>query len=304
MVLPLLQGYFQGPVEDLQPLSGGNVAQTFSFSVAGNKDAVAKDYIIRFNATMPVNFEKEAYVYEHFASSEVPVPRVVKLGKLGDIYYAITEKARGRNLLQIPRAEYLALIPRQMEVLDAIHRIPVGDKPGYGIFDGNGVGLSANWRAHLEFVRKEEPDGDFFGKWHSLFDTTFLERDVFDRLFSTMQSLISYCPEERYLVHGNYGYANLLVQDGEISGVLDWMNARYGDFLYDVAWLDFWSPADDWKGTFQEHYAGKGTAVPDYAERVLCYQCCIAMDAMKFYAKGGDEPAYEFAKERIFSLLA
>ena len=44
-----------------------------------------------------------------------------------------------------------------------------------------------------------------------------------------------------YLLHGDYGFDNVLVDQGKISGVLDWANAKYGDFLYDVAWLDFWS---------------------------------------------------------------
>lgn len=294
MALPLLQEIFRKPVEDLQPLLGGNVAQTFSFSVA-DQDAV-RHYVIRFNAAMPVNFEKEAYVYNRFASREVPIPRVVKLGRLGDTCYAVTETAPGRNLVQIPRSEYMALIPGQMAVLDAIHRIPVGDRPGYGIFDGDGVGLSPTWRAHREDVRNEEPDGDFYGRWHSLFNTTFLEQKVFDRLFNTMQN-IGCCPDERYLVHGNYG--NVLVEDRADPVVLYRMDARYGGFLYDVAWLDFRLPADDYAGRFQAHYAEKGMNVPSYAERVLCYRCRIAMDAMKFYAKGGDQAAYEFAKGRI-----
>ena len=261
---------------------------------------------ISFNPTMLVNFEKQAYVEENFASPAIPVPRQLHRGCLGDIYFAITEKAPGQNLLQISRSEYLALIPAQIELLDAIHQVSLGapgERSGYGIFDGNGIASSLSWRAHLESVKEEGPTGDFFENWHELFKTSFLEREVFDRLFSEMMQLISYCPEERFLVHGNYGFGNLLAQDGRITAVLDWMNARYGDFLYDIAWLDFWSPKDGWPERFQKYYRSMGREVPFYSERVLCYQTYMALDALKFYAKGGNKEAYQWASDHIFALL-
>ena len=104
-------------------------------------------------------------------------------------------------------------------------------------------------------------------------------------------------------MHGNYGFGNLLAQDGRITAVLDWMNARYGDFVYDIAWLDFWSPKDGWPEQFQQYYRSMGREVPFYGERVLCYEINIALDALKFYAKGGNKPAYEWARDHISALL-
>jgi aminoglycoside phosphotransferase (APT) family kinase protein len=247
--------------------------------------------------------EKEAYVYDHFASSVIPIPRVVHLGRLMDVHFAISEKAPGQNLLQIPRSEYLALIPRQIELLDAIHQIPVGDKPGYGIFDGRGVAFWPSWRSHLAFVREEEPAGDFYEGWHALFESSFLERDLFEHLYSQMMQLIGNCPEERYLVHGGYGFGNVLAQDGRITAILDWMDARYGDFLFDAAWLDFWSPEDEWHARFQQHYERMSREVTSYSERILCYQCYIALEALKFNAKAADRASYDYTRQRILSLL-
>src|SRR6476620_5138831 len=78
MVLPLLQEYFERPILDLQLVEGCHVAQTFSFTVGPPSDVDAAntesnaEYIIRFNPTMLVNFEKEAYVEENFASPIIP----------------------------------------------------------------------------------------------------------------------------------------------------------------------------------------------------------------------------------------
>jgi hygromycin-B 4-O-kinase len=308
MVLRLLQEHFDSPVQDLQIVEGGNVAQAFSFTIASgagvdDKDAaVARDYIVRFNAPMLVGFAKEAYVYENFASPVIPIPRVARIGHLGDLRFAITEKAPGRNLLQIPRDEYVALIPQLIDVLDAIHQVPVGDGQGYGIFDGSGVAQSPSWRRHLEFVTEEPAEG-VFRSWHSLFEMSFLDKGFFERLYSEMLQLIEYCPEERYLVHGDYGHGNVLAQGGSITAVLDWMSAKYGDFLYDIAWLGFWSPVDGWRERFEQHYRRAEREVPYYSERVLCYQCYIALEALKFYAKVDARPSYDFAVGRISSLL-
>ena len=163
MVLPLLHEYFERPILNLQHVGGGNVAQTFSFTVGPRSDLDAantegnQDYIASFNPTMLLNFEKQAYVEENFASPTIPVPRQVHRGRLGEVYFAITEKAPGQNLLQIPRSEYEGLIPSQIQLLDAIHQVPLGERPGYGIFDGNGIAPWSSWRAHMETVKEEQP---------------------------------------------------------------------------------------------------------------------------------------------------
>ncbi len=307
-VLALLREHLDQPIRDLRPVEGGNVAQAFSFTVTlepegdGQGERIAHEYILRFNPPMLIGFEKEAYVYERFASPLIPIPRVVFTGRHGNLNFAITEKAPGRNLLQIPRDEYMALIPELIDVLDAIHGSPVSDNRGYGIFDGSGVARWPSWRAYLESVM-DEPEGDFFSGWHSLFEDSFLDRDLFERLYGQMLQLAEHCPDERYLVHCVYGYANVLAEDGRITAVLDWISAAYGDFLYDVAWLDFWSAADGWRERFQEHYLSQGREVPHYRERILCYQCYIALNSLKFYAKVGAKPSYDFAAGRIVALL-
>ncbi len=296
-VLPLLQEYLGAPIRDLAVVEGGQVAQTFSFAVD------ARRYIVRFNAPMLVNFEKDAYVYAHFCGPRIPIPRVVHIGRLGNIPYAISERAPGRNLLEISRADYLALIPEMVAVLDAIHEIRVDDKPGYGIFDGRGAAPMPGWPAFLLSINQEEPETDFYGKWHTLFHDSFLDRDLFERLYGRMAELARYCPEERSLVHGGYGFGNVLAQDGHISAVLDWVDAKYGDFLYDVAWLDFWSPEDGWCDRFRQHYGRLGRTVPSYAERIACCQCYMALDGMRFFAKGGSRSGYDWVCKRVISML-
>ena len=195
-------------------------------------------------------------------------------------------------------------MPALVETLDAIHAVDVSAAVGYGTFGDDGQGLFPSWHAYLTAIRDEEADGEYYGHWHALFATTVLERDVFDHIYKTMTRLLVLCPEVRALVHGDYGFGNVLVHVGRISAVLDWINAKYGDFLYDIAWLDFWSPGAGISAHVAKHYAQKGVDVPHYTERLQCYCCYIGLDAMRFFAKAGRADAYQWARDRALSVLA
>lgn len=296
-VIGLLRGHFAGAIEGLAVVTGGQVAQTYAFSADG------QDYIIRFNRHMATTFEKEALIYGRYASPRLPIPPIVHLGRLDGLHYAISRRMPGKSLMALPPAENEVLLPALLDTLDAIHACDVADQPGYGIFGDNGVGLFRSWRDYLSAIREEDPEWDFYGKWHVLFDTTFLERDVFELIYSRMASLLEFCPEEKWLVHGGYGFGNVLAHQGRISGVLDWIDAKYGDFVYDVAWLDFWSPQQNFPARCAERYARQGIGMPHFAERMRCYECYIGLDALRFFAKSANEGAYRGTREQILSLL-
>lgn len=116
-----------------------------------------------------------------------------------------------------------------------------------------------------------------------------------------MADLLEHCPEERRLVHGGYDLSNVLGHEGRVTGVLDWIDARYGDFLYDIAGLDFWTPGEGYAERCRSRYAAD--IPPAYDERVLCYQCYHALDALRFHARTGDRGGYGWVRDRIVGLL-
>jgi hygromycin-B 4-O-kinase len=65
-----------------------------------------------------------------------------------------------------------------MGLLLSIASVDTSDTAGYGWLDPNGNGKFASWREHLCQVRDEEP-GQFYDRWHELFESTFLDRRVF-----------------------------------------------------------------------------------------------------------------------------
>ena len=294
----LLTNHFGGPVQELGSVQGGQVAQTLSFRVG------RQEYILRINTgNLDASFRKEVFIFQHFASPAIPIPPLVKVGHLGDLVYAISHKVPGNGLESLSRAEYEELLPELIRTLHAIHTCDVRRWSGYGLFDDTGEGISESWRSSLAAVIEEErPDG-FFGKWHALFTTTFLERDFFDTVYNYMLGLLDMCPEERYLVHGDYGYDNVLAHQGRITAVLDWINACYGDFVYDIAWLDFWSRGIDFPGLIRQYYTGQGVALPHYEQRIACYKAYIGLNAMRFYAKTQNQAAYQYTCQILKGIL-
>ena len=297
-VLNLLSEHFDRPVGQLAPLGTGHIARVFSFQAGG------QDYVIRFvSAKMDVSFKKEMFIANLLASTDIPLPAILYQGAFQDFYFAITPKAPGIPLDELPAEEYKQLIPVVMKTLAAIHQVDVSHTDKYGLFDDTGVGLFSSWQAYLLSVVEEEAEDGFFGKWHRLFEESLLERELFDMVFEQMKTCLVYLPNERFLVHGDYGFNNVLAKDGKITAVLDWANAQYGDFVYDIAWLDYYSPDVGYGARFQQYYQAQNRFVPHFEERLRCYKCYISLNALRFFAKFDQPEAYGWVRKRIFDIL-
>jgi hygromycin-B 4-O-kinase len=294
-VLPLLKHHFGTSVTDLTHVEGGQISRTFSFRVG------EQEYIVRFNKDnmLTANLPKEAYLSQKLTPFRIPIPEIVHVGRLGELYFAISRKAPGQMVETLSPQEVIQLFPHLIEMLDRIHHVDVSKTKGYGVFDSQGVGLASSWRGSLAIIAKEEDERDYFGKWHHLFDDTFLERDLFNDIYHHMLHLLDYCPTDRFLVHGGYVFHNILVQDGKITAILDWVDAKYGDFVYDIAGLDFWYPRQNIPEYFRQYYQQHQVEVPFFQERLLCYQCYIALGALRFYAASRQEASYQWTRQNI-----
>jgi len=190
-------------------------------------------------------FAKDDYAWRHFASPALPIPRIVATGRTAGGAFAIGERAAGYTLAECSPAERRALLPATLDTLDAIARADVYASRGYGNWGGDGNGGSASWRDYLAAIVENHAEG-FHRDWHALFRDSFLEREVYEAVYRRMLRLAAHCPEERALIHNDYQFENILAEGGRITGVIDWANALYGDPLYDVARLAWWSTWDGW----------------------------------------------------------
>jgi hygromycin-B 4-O-kinase len=296
----LLQQHFHTPILDLLPVGGGQVARVFSFRVQ------EQEYIVRFNTDTMLNsnFPKEAYVLRKLAGTALPLAPLLYVGRLGELHVAISRKLPGKMLQEHTPQEVLALVPQILEFMEIAHSVDISETQGYGVFDDQGRGEATSWHASLLKVAEEEDERDYFGQWHRLFDETFLERDHFEHLYQRMKELLVYCPQERTLLLETFDTRNLLAEHGKITAVLDLINASYGDRVYDIVALDFWWPPSGIREAFLADQQRRGRDLPFYAERLLCYECHHALNGLRFFAKNGNEQAYQMTRNIIQQKLA
>lgn len=294
-VAAFVSQHLGAPVEDVRTLRPGEICTVFAYTLARAR------YVIRFSPWAS-GFAHDRLAHERFASAGIPIPRIIEIGRFRDLAFAIAPYVPGRTIQRLSPAEQAALAPALVAMVDGIHQLDVSATTGYGEMDGDGLGRFASWAAYLEAIAEEDPT-DFYGRWSHLYDTSFLERPLCEQLLARMSALLPALPPVRVLVHGDAGFDNVLVDGERISAVLDWANMKYGDFLFDVAWLNFWPSPVPFADLFSRYYAERGRVVPLYAERLSCYTCYIGLVALLFFAHTDQRAPYNWVRERVRTLL-
>jgi hygromycin-B 4-O-kinase len=284
-------------ISELEELHGGHIAQGYRFKT---DDQVLVLRIVTPN--LANTLAKEYYVYKQFGSPDIPVPAIYHIGTVNGLPYAISRFMEGVPSDQLSQDDYERAIPSVISTLDTIHQQDVSATSGYGFLDSEGYGQWNSWREYLAAIRNEKDD--FYGQWHTLFETTFLEYDFWFRVYDALERLLPYCPEERYLLHGDYGYNNILVKNDRVTAVLDWANVQYGDPVFDIQWLASWLGHWDFPGRFRTYYEELNRPIHDYEERNLCYKIYLTLDGLRFFAKANHKDAYEATKRHITDAFA
>jgi hygromycin-B 4-O-kinase len=229
---------------------------------------------------------------------------VLHEGDFAGLHFTVAAKVQGRGLNQLPLDEFMAVLPSIMDLLLSLASVDTSDTAGYGWLDPNGNGKFASWGEHLCQVRDEEP-GQFYDRWHELFESTFLDRRVFDHYYTKMEQMIDLTPSRRELVHGGFGYGNVLVNDGQVTVVLDWQDARYGDHVFDLAYLLNWLDGKTQEvcvNAYQKSLKKFGRSEAHLEDRMKCYQYYTGLDGLRFAAKTKNERFYRAVLDKL-SLL-
>jgi len=287
-----VRGIFEGclgrPPWKVSRISSGLVSSTFECSVG------EESYVVQFTEPdMAMGLTIERRFGRRLFRAGVPLRQVLGDGALEGLRWTVTKKVVGERMTALTPEAYEEALPSVFDTLLALSSVDIADTEGFGWPDENGKGGWKTWESHLLFVREEEPAGMFYGSWHSLFDTTFLERERFFRYLGEMEESMTGVEVPRRLVHGGFGYDNVLVHEGKVSAVLDWQDARFGDPLLDVAYLDFWPSGFNLVERYESHCGERGISHHNYSGRIRCYKYYIGLDAMRFFAKTDNRAAYD-----------
>jgi len=260
-----------GTISDFSPLAEGLASQAFGF-----RHGVA-DYVLRVNQSID-GFTKDRFVYHSFAGPDLPIPEVLDIGQLdGTHAFCVSRRMPGVRLQDMDDAHLSQLIGPTEELVATISAADIRGTQGFGRFDATGIGPYARWHDFLTSITDPHR-----------FDWALAGRTAHMPTVRTLCCLVAQlaaqCPEERRLVHGDFGSYNVLTDGQHITAVIDWDRALFGDPLYDVANLLFWR--EEQLRPLVERIKQQGCTVPHWHERVFCYQLLIGLQEIYNSAMG------------------
>lgn len=274
-------------VEGLAELSGGDWSRAFSFRLAD------QDLVVRFGR-YGEDFAKDREAMA-LGGPDLPVPAVLEIGEALGAAYAISERCFGIFLDDLDAAQWGRVLPAILRALDALRQAPApaDDRDAYP----KAPQTSADaWGAQLLQSLVDRPGGRVSGWREKLACSSELD-ELFVAAKRELERLVAGCPTVRHVLHRDLLNRNVLVSNDatRLVGVFDWGCSMVGDFLYEIAWFDFWAPwhpglaAIDLPSKALEHYRATGVEVPLFAQRLRCYNLHIGLEHLAYLAFAGRE---------------
>ncbi|KOR89352.1 phosphotransferase family protein [Paenibacillus solani] len=290
----VLSKHFDSIVTGVTSLNGGNLSAVFSFLVFD------KEYVIKFS-DLAGSFETERFISDLLTSQGIPFPSCLGLGEFKSFNYLISEKISGLNLASCSPEQQRQLLPEVIQLLTQMNHIELGQTHGYGFINTSGNGAYSSWREHIIAVNAEDQAGTFWDGWYDLFKTSCLEKDVFDECYNRLLAYSSYNEPYRCFIHGDFHQFNIMSNGQRITGIID-TNGKYGDFLVDLATLDWHLRNLDVIREYQKYLQQMGISIPNFKERLIGAKYYNGLIGLRFYAKMGWKDAYSGLRNELLNL--
>lgn len=277
----LLSDRFEG-VRNVVAVRAGAWSTPYFFDA--RIDGVERELVARFGPHLD-DFAKDALA-SSWGCPDLPVPRAHALLRTGDEFGAVTERMSGGFLEDLDAVGWSRALPRVFAAIDRLRQVrlqtdlPVSVAVDDGVeiaFDTGQLGLTLSWHDWLTSL-SDEP-GERGGGWSG----PLAASPTGDRSFHAGMELLATLSEgmepPRSFVHCDLLNRNVTVADdgSALRAVFDWGCLFAGDYLYDVAWLEFWAPWHaglarlDVRAAARAHFGPTDPAIDAFDERMrLC----------------------------------
>jgi len=275
------------------PMVEGQESQAFSFRHNNS------DFVIRINPIIEA-FQKDDYAYQNFSSAKIPIPKIVEYGDFDTkSAFCISEKVPGITLQDADEATVSMLLPDITNRWRSISEVDISNAMGYGIFSGGDGNAPFNsWRDYLLSILDQQ-------KYDWERAKNISDAELIDALQSALTKLVQYCPEDRRLIHGDFGSNNIIIAAHvpKITAIIDWDNAAYGDPLYDIATAYFWRTWLMCMELTSSYWEETLCSAPNYHKRIMCYQLHIGLNEIYENAVDGGEETLARCQNRCRQIL-
>ncbi len=264
------------------------------------------ELVVRFGRHVE-DFERDRLA-ARFASANLPIPQVIEIDEAFGAWYCVSTRASGTPLEKLDAAEWTSTVPSVLAALDALRTADITGTTGLGAWDSEGNAAHSTWEAFLGDVINDRPDARTSGWKRRLVDAPGGD-EAFMRGYDTMLDLAPAFPGRRSLVHNDVLNRNALAAGGRVTSVFDWGCSIYGDFVYELATIVFWSPwypqieQSDMFSRALDHYADMGLDVANFDERFRCCALHIGLVHIAYNAFLGDFDTLRMTEQRMCTFL-
>jgi hygromycin-B 4-O-kinase len=281
-------------------LKPGAWSSAYAFASGGH------EFVVRFSEHHD-DFHCDVHAMR-FAGPGIPIPRVTHRGTWDGVYFAISERVMGEFFDDLSADGLKRTVPSLLTTLDGLRSADVSDSQGYGGWDPAGNGTAGSWRDFLWVSLQDSPDYRG-GIWRPALERSPTGADAFDRDIRVLERRLDDLPNIRHVIHSDLLNFNMFAENHQVSGVIDWGCAIYGDFLYELAWFGFWWPwYPQWSGigivdVALRHYDALGVDLHLAPERLPVYKLHISLSHQAYHASIGNWPELEKVT-RLTTLIA
>lgn len=265
-----------------------------------------RELVVRFNPARGA-FDPDVLA-QRYASHHIPMPRLLEVGDLEGGCYAISERAFGDFLEDLPPHLMKAALPSILNTLEALRCAETTQTTGFGPWTSTGDGMFRSWGDFLRAPGVGTPT-EHLGTWRDGLQLSQLGEGTFRAGTAELERLSRGCPEQRNLVHSDLINRNVFVSDGRITALIDWQCAMYGDHLYDLAWLLFWAPwhpglsTVDMRSAALARWAETSADLINADTRLRCYELHIGLRHLVYNAWRRDISNLDATARRTLELL-
>lgn len=241
-----------------------------------------RECIIRISHRDTDSFTQEEYVINQARDVGIPVPEVLLVTKAVDkdrsITICIEKKIPGTPLNELENlnsSERNAILYQAGAILSKLHEIKTN---GYGDVDLQGKG------EHADLASYVRDRCDARGAFIEAAKDVKLDSSLIDRAIDILQEkqtiLISNGPR---LLHNDFSPKHILVDKGEVTGIIDWEIAKGGEPLEELARWDFFFHADFPLDTLRKGYQNKELLGENFEQQIHFWKIYFGLGVLRYY---------------------
>jgi aminoglycoside phosphotransferase (APT) family kinase protein len=213
-----------GSVLDSIQVADGSFSNYTHIVTAKLKDGnplkvVVRRYKVFGNYDRGEKAKREFKTFRLLNQHKVPAPEALYLDETGEVLGIsgiVTRFVKGKLIMDTP-ADPLDWARKLAKTLAKIHSIPCGEEEQKFLLNGNS---EATW-----FLKHDAPP-DYMQNYPRGADVWHTLREHYPKIHKVSPALM----------HIDYWSGNILWHENEISAVIDWEEASYGDPVYDLAY--------------------------------------------------------------------